>query len=130
MSKVSAIFERLCERITSFVSGHWGTLTAVVLLVFGCIVFLREQDASLASRLEQLMTMLSLTLLFLLQRSQTKATLSLQVKLNEILKAMHETDNHMINIEHLSEEELKELHDSYERLHGRGLEEPPGSHGR
>ena len=124
------VFERLCERITSFVSGHWGTLTAVVLLVFGCIVFLREQDASLASRLEQLMTMLSLTLLFLLQRSQTKATLSLQVKLNEILKAMHGTDNHMINIEHLSEEELKELHDSYERLHGRGLEEPPGSHGR
>jgi low affinity Fe/Cu permease len=112
-------FERLCERTTMFVSGHWGTLTAVVLLVVGSIVFLREQDATFASRLEQLMTMLSLILLVLLQRSQTKATLSLQVKLNEILKAMHETDNRMINIEHLSEEDLKELHDSYERLHGR-----------
>jgi low affinity Fe/Cu permease len=41
---------------------------------------------------------------------------------------MHETDNHMINIEHLSEEELKELHGSYERLHERGLEEPSSSH--
>jgi low affinity Fe/Cu permease len=110
------VFERFCERVTSFVSGHWGTLTAVFLLAFGCIVFFREHDASLASRVERLMTMLSLTLLFLLQRSQTKATLSLQVKLNEILKAMHETDNHMINIEHLGEDELKELHDSYERL--------------
>jgi low affinity Fe/Cu permease len=115
-------FERLCERITSFVSGHWETLTAIVLLVVGGIVFLREQDASFASRLEQLMTMLSLILLVLLQRSQTKATLSLQVKLNEILKAMHETDNRMINIEHLSEEALKELHDSYEKLHGRDSE--------
>ena len=112
-------FERLCERVTSFVSGHWGTLTAVFLLFFGCVVFLGERNDSFAASVEQLMTMLSLTLLFLLQRSQTKATLSVQVKLNEILKAMHETDNQVINVEHLSEEELKDLHDSYERLHGR-----------
>ncbi len=65
------------------------------------------------------MTVLSLTLLFLLQRSQTKATLSLQVKLNEILKAMQQTDNKMINVERLSEEDLKNLHDGYERHHGR-----------
>lgn len=112
-------FERLCERITAFVSGHWGTLTAVFLLVFGSVVFLREHDDSFAAVVERFMTMLSLTLLFLLQRSQTKATLSLQVKLNEILKGMQGTSNEVINIEHLSEEELSEVHEGYEQHHGR-----------
>jgi low affinity Fe/Cu permease len=36
--------------------------------------------------------------------------LSLHMKLNELLRALHEPDNHLINIERLSEEELRELH--------------------
>jgi low affinity Fe/Cu permease len=118
-----SLLERLSERITTFVSGHWGTLTAVVLLALGGLVFLWDPDDHLASSVERVMTMLSLALLFLLQRSQTKATLSLQVKLNEILKSMHETDNHVINVERLSEEELKEVHDGYEAIHGRPADE-------
>jgi len=112
-------FESLCERVTAFVSGHWGTLTAVVLVVFGCVVFLRGHDDSLAAVVERFMTMLSLALLFLLQRSQTKATLSLQVKLNEVLKGMSGTSNEMINVEHLSEDELSDVHEGYDQHHGR-----------
>jgi hypothetical protein len=38
------------------------------------------------------------------------------MKLNELLRALHEPDNHLINIERLSEEELRELHARYEKL--------------
>jgi len=57
------------------------------------------------------MTAVSLAFLFLIQRSQTKSTLSLQVKPNELLRSLNEPDNHLINIERLSEDELKELRD-------------------
>jgi len=109
-------FEELSENVTGLVSGHWGTLTACLFLLVGTIVFMSDRS-TFANFAEQLMTMFSLALLFLLQRSQTKATLSLQVKLNELLRATHTSDNHLINIERLSEDELKELHDRYQRLH-------------
>src|ERR1700761_8943354 len=77
--------EELSETITTFVSGHWGTLTAFLAVACGAVIFLHGAS-SLSTFAEQIMTMLSLALLFLLQRSQTKATLSVQVKLNELLR--------------------------------------------
>jgi low affinity Fe/Cu permease len=110
-------FETLSERVTAFVSSHWGTLTACGFLIVGSAVFLTDRGATVSATLENFLTLMSLALLFLLQRSQTKATLSLQVKLNELLRAMQESDNHLINIERLSEDELRHLHDRYQTLH-------------
>jgi low affinity Fe/Cu permease len=116
VSRLLRSFEKFSENITDAVSSHWGTLTAVIFLIGGNVIFLSGHE-SLSARTEQIMTLLSLALLFLLQRSQTKATLSLQVKLNELLRSVQESDNHLINVERLSEEELKELHDRYQQLH-------------
>jgi low affinity Fe/Cu permease len=108
--------EKLSESVTNAVSSPWGTLTALIFLVVGSILFV-SGPSRLSTFAEQMMTMLSLALLFLLQRSQTKATLSLQIKLNELLRSVQESDNHLINVERLSEEELKQLHDRYQELH-------------
>src|ERR1700760_1132010 len=86
------VFERVPEHVTSFVSGHWGTLTAIVLVVCAVAVFLSDRSASLSVILENLMTAAALALLFLLQRSQTKSMLSLHMKLNELLRALQEPD--------------------------------------
>jgi low affinity Fe/Cu permease len=109
--------ERLSEAVTGFVGGHWGTLSACVLVSVCVVVSLLDRQISLSGVVENIMTAVSLALLFLLQRSQTKSTLSLQMKLNELLRSLNEPDNHLINIERLSEDELKELHDRYQRLH-------------
>ena len=112
-----AAFERVCEAVTTFVSGHWGTLTAVVLVVIGTIVFLQEEQQSFSDKFEHFLTMLSLALLFLLQRSQTKDTLSLQIKLNELLRVAHLSDERVINVERKSEDNLKKIHNRYQALH-------------
>jgi low affinity Fe/Cu permease len=109
--------ERLSEAVTGFVGGHWGTLSACVLVSVCIVVSLLDRQTSPSGVVENIMTAVSLALLFLLQRSQTKSTLSLQMKLNELLRSLNEPDNHLINIERLSEDELKELHDRYQRLH-------------
>jgi hypothetical protein len=66
----------------------------------------------------------SFVLLFLIQRSQSKDTLSLQVKLNELLAAAHRASPELINVEDRSESEVREIHDRFQEIQQRG----PGAH--
>jgi low affinity Fe/Cu permease len=55
-------------------------------------------------------------MVFLLQRSQNKDSLAMQVKLNELLASVKGASNRLINIEDLSEDEMRDLHDRYQKL--------------
>jgi low affinity Fe/Cu permease len=55
-------------------------------------------------------------MVFLLQRSQNKESLAMQVKLNELLAAVKGASNRLINIEDLSEDEVRDLHERYAKL--------------
>ena len=69
---------------------------------------------------DKVMFAISFLLLFLLQRSQTKATLSIQLKLNELLASVHRASPQMINIEDKSEEEVRDLHDRFQKIQQKG----------
>jgi low affinity Fe/Cu permease len=45
-------------------------------------------------------------MVFLIQRSQNKELMALQIKLNELINATQKADNYLINIEALTEKEL------------------------
>lgn len=60
-------------------------------------------------------------MVFLLQRSQNKEALAIQLKLNELIACQRGASNRLINVEDLSEEEVRVLHDRYEKLAQRGL---------
>ena len=55
-------------------------------------------------------------MVFLIQRSQNKDSLAIQLKLNEIGAAVDGASNRMVNVEDLSEAELDVLHRHYARL--------------
>jgi low affinity Fe/Cu permease len=61
-------------------------------------------------------TIVTFLMVFLIQRSQNKDSLALQLKLNEIVAALEGASNRLISVEDLSEEELKTLHIHYQRL--------------
>lgn len=61
-------------------------------------------------------TIVTFLMVFLLQRSQNKESLAVQLKLNEIIAAVRGASNRLINIETLSEDEVKALHERYKRL--------------
>ena len=116
--------EKLSQAATDFVSSPWGTLTAIALLAawLGASLFLGWSAAW--DLIDEVVFAASFLLLFLLQRSQTKATLSLQIKLNELLAAVHRASPQLINVENRSEEEVRRLHDRYQVLQ----EKDAGSH--
>jgi len=55
-------------------------------------------------------------MVFLIQRSQNKDTLAMQVKLNEIVAALKGASNRLINVEDLSEDQVRDLHHRYQEL--------------
>jgi len=61
-------------------------------------------------------TIVTFLMVFLIQRSQNKDSLALQLKLNEIVAALDGASNRLVNIEDLTEAELDVLHGHYARL--------------
>ena len=61
-------------------------------------------------------TIVTFLMVFLIQRSQNKDSLAIQLKLNEIVAGLEGASNRLISIEDFSEDELKVLHKHYQRL--------------
>ena len=61
-------------------------------------------------------TIVTFLMVFLIQRTQNKDSMAIQLKLNELVAAMQAASNRLIDVEDLSEDELKILHTHYARL--------------
>jgi low affinity Fe/Cu permease len=61
-------------------------------------------------------TVVTFLMVFLIQRSQNKDSMAIQLKLNELVAALKGASNRLIDIEEMSEEELKVLQHHYARL--------------
>lgn len=61
-------------------------------------------------------TIVTFLMVFLIQRSQNKDALAIHLKLNEIVAALEGASNRLIDVEDLTEEEIKTLHKHYQKL--------------
>ncbi len=55
-------------------------------------------------------------MVFLIQRAQNKDSLAAHLKLNEVVAALDGASNRLINVEDLTEEEVRTLRQHYRRL--------------
>ena len=63
-------------------------------------------------------------MVFLIQRSQNKDSLAIHLKLNELVAAVQGASNRLINVEDLSEDEVRMLHAHYAHLVKLAREDP------
>jgi len=61
-------------------------------------------------------TIVTFLMVFLIQRSQNKDSLAIQLKLNELVAAVKGASNRLINVEDFSEDEVRMLHEHYQKL--------------
>ena len=123
------------ERFAQFFTNWTGGSAAFALALFTIVVWLVSGPFFHFSDTWQLVintgtTIVTFLMVFLIQRSQNKEALAVQLKLNEIIAALKGASNRLINIEDLSEVEVRALHADYQRL-AKSLEadlRPPRSH--
>ncbi len=58
-------------------------------------------------------TIVTFLMVFLIQHTQNRDTLALQVKLSELIMSVRKAENRIATVEDLSEEELEKLHEDY-----------------
>ena len=109
------------ERFSRKATEATGTSTAFILALSVVIVWLVTGPLFKFSDTWQLVintgtTIVTFLMVFLIQRSQNKDALAIHLKLNEIVAALEGASNRLIDVEDLTEEEIKTLHKHYQRL--------------
>lgn len=112
---------QLLERFSRKATEATGTSTAFILALLVIIVWLASGPLFNFSDTWQLVintgtTIVTFLMVFLIQRSQNKDALAIHLKLNEIVAALEGASNRLIDVEDLTEEEIKTLHKHYQRL--------------
>lgn len=113
-NKNERIFEKLAMKVTAF-SGTTPALIAAILIV---LVWAISGPFFGYSEAWQLIintgtTILTFLMVFVIQRTQNKESLSTQLKLNEIIASIEGASNRLVDAEDLSESELKVLKSHY-----------------
>jgi low affinity Fe/Cu permease len=114
-------FERVLENVARKVTAWTGSTSAFALSVSIVVVWVCTGPIFHYSDTWQLVintgtTVVTFLMVFLIQRSQNKDSLALHLKLNEIVAAMKGASNRMIDVESLTERELRVLHTHFETL--------------
>jgi low affinity Fe/Cu permease len=113
--------QRLFEKLSSAVTKWTGSTPAFMTAVFVIIGWLATGPLFHYSDTWQLVintgtTIITFLMVFLIQRSQNKESLSIQIKLNELIASSRLASNRLINIEDLTEDELIALQKYYVEL--------------
>jgi len=116
-NRLSQFLERFSRKATEAT----GTSTAFILALLVIIVWITTGPLFNFSDTWQLVintgtTIVTFLMVFLIQRSQNKDALAIHLKLNEIVAALEGASNRLIDVEDLTEEEIKTLHKHYQRL--------------
>src|SRR5438045_2047372 len=113
----SARFELFSTAVT-----HWtGTTQAFALALLVIVLWATVGSLFHYSDTWQLVintgtTIVTFLMVFLIQRSQNKDSLAIHLKLNELVAAVQGSSNRLIDVEDLSEQEIRILRRHYRRL--------------
>src|ERR671932_2922938 len=110
-------FEHLSEKVTRWTGSTSAFASAIgVVIVWAVLGPLFHFSDTWQLVINTGTTIVTFLMVFLIQRTQNKDSLALQLKLNELVAAMEGASNRLIDVEALSENELKALHEYYSRL--------------
>ena len=114
---LTAGLEQLSSRVTGWAGSSSAFATAlVVVLVWAITGPLFRFSDTWQLVINTGTTIVTFLMVFLIQRSQNKDAVALHLKLNEIVAAMQGASNRLINVEELTESEVRMLHRHYGRL--------------
>ncbi len=110
-------FERFSSGVAKITGSSYAFVAAILIVVIWAVcgpIFNYSNGWQLVINTGT--TIITFLMVFLIQQAQNKDTLALQLKLNELIAATKGASNKILNIEDLTEEELKILKHFYTRL--------------
>ncbi len=117
MSRKASILERTSTWATRWSGSSWAFACAVGIIAIWLITgpFFHFSD-TWQLVINTGTTIVTFLMVFLIQRGQNKDSMSIQLKLNELVAAVQGASNRLINVEDLTEQEVRTLHLHYAKL--------------
>jgi low affinity Fe/Cu permease len=113
----SLTIERLSTTVTRWTGGTAAfSLACAVVIVWIATGPVFEYSTTWQLVINTGTTIVTFLMVFLIQRTQNKDSLAIQLKLNELVAAMNGASNRLIDVEDLTEKELNVLHDHFTKL--------------
>jgi low affinity Fe/Cu permease len=110
-------FEGISSRAAAFAGSSWAfSLAAAVVVLWAVTGPVFGFSSTWQLMINTTTTIVTFLMVFLIQRSQNKDALAVQLKLNELVAAMKGASNRLIDVEDLGEEELAVLHAHFRTL--------------
>jgi len=117
IKRISRIFNRISTIATKAAGRPAATIMAfVIVLVWAVTGPLFNYSATWQLFINTTTTIITFLMVFIIQQSQNKDTIALQLKLNELIACHERASNRLIDIEDLTEEELIVLKNFYVKL--------------
>jgi low affinity Fe/Cu permease len=114
---VGKALEGLAHRATEWTGGSWAFGIALAsILVWAMTGPLFGFADTWQLVINTGTTIITFLMVFLIQRSQNKDSRAVHLKLNEVVAALHGASNRLINVEDLTEAEIRLLHEHYRHL--------------
>jgi low affinity Fe/Cu permease len=123
-------FGRFAARISGWLGSKWAFVGAgLVIVVWALTGPLFGYSNTWQLVINTGTTIVTFLMVFLIQNTQNRDARAINLKLDELIRAIDQARNTMIDIENLSDLELDELHTRYEQLgparRGESQEEKP-----
>jgi low affinity Fe/Cu permease len=111
------MFENLARAVTRFTGSTPAFTIAVgIILLWGVTGPIFHYSDTWQLVINTGTTIVTFLMVFLIQRSQNNDSRAVHLKLNEIVSALEGASSRLVNVEDLSEDELKVLHHYYQRI--------------
>lgn len=107
-------FDNFSTTVTKVTGSSWASIIATLLIVVWALsgpVFHFSDTWQLVINTGT--SIITFLMVFIIQQSQNKDTMALQLKLNELIAASSKASNRLIDVEDLTDEELKQLKKFY-----------------
>ena len=111
------LLERVALAVTSWAGSSWAFALAVGTVVIWAVtgpLFHFSDTWQLVINTGT--TIVTFLMVFLIQRSQNKDSRAIHLKLNEIVAGVEGASNRLINVEDLTEAQVRQLHERYEQV--------------
>jgi low affinity Fe/Cu permease len=110
-------FAKFAARSAQFVGSRWSFIAAIGIVLLWAVtgpIFHYSDTWQLVINTGT--TIVTFLMVFLIQNTQNRDARAIHLKLNELIHAVDKAKNKMIDVENLSDAELKELAHTYEKL--------------
>jgi low affinity Fe/Cu permease len=116
-SKKANPFERFAARVSQATGSTTAFIVAFVLVIaWGATGPIFHYSETWQLVINTGTTIITFLMVFLIQKAQNKDSLAIQLKLNELVAAHEFASNRLVNVENMSEEELKVIQKYYAHL--------------